>query len=775
MASTPRTRWIVYLPAIATLALALVVFRNAVSWYERPIGGAFIDPDGAVSNLGLPTWDGFQQGLGFPDRVVEVDGEPLGRSAGEYHASAWDRAVDRAARAGRSTVHARVETVTGPREVDLAVRRLDPAAWWLYAGGLFLIAGFYVGAALIAISASPRGPLARTFAKTAILAALFLFTLFDYHTTRALVPLFEATFAMVPMAFISLALRLPDDVALLRRWPWLVAVLDAAGLGLALAMVFAHASGGTSLGLRAICAALFGASFLFFAGTFLVRFVLAKGERRQILRALLVAIVPPHVAIGLGHLLAHLFSSGSVVALATVPAMALTPLSTVVAFVRHDLWGSRALLSRVFARGVIIGLTSLTALAAGTVLATAFGAELKSALIASAIAAVIAAPLVLLALRAGDRRLFPARAEYKPTVAELSEELTSITDPAEVSAAIERTVRRWLSVEQFELEPAGAAEAGGGESAEPEPDEASGARVIQRSTSGDVMRVPVAFGGKLLGTLCAGKKLGGALFTSEDLDLLRTIANQGALALAHAQAYAELEERRREEAAAWRGERAALVETLAAEIVHEVRYPINYFRTTFERVAAGGKLDSEDIDIGAEEVGRLERLVQQLLRAVSGKKLDRRPTRIADLVHKAETLLRERLGGRPLHAVVHGDVAVRCDPDQATQVMVNLLANALDAAGPGGQVGVEWASSASGGELVVWDDGPGFTGDPKRIFAPWYTTKPTGTGLGLAITSRIVRAHGWDIEATHASGKTRFAIAVPPADLVRPTEEVDVA
>ena len=66
----------------------------------------------------------------------------------------------------------------------------------------------------------------------------------------------------------------------------------------------------------------------------------------------------------------------------------------------------------------------------------------------------------------------------------------------------------------------------------------------------------------------------------------------------------------------------------------------------------------------------------------------------------------------------------------------------------------------------MWDDGPGYEGDVSHLFAPWFTTKPRGTGLGLAITQRIVRAHGWTIDAERVGGITRFVISIPSADVV---------
>jgi signal transduction histidine kinase len=128
-------------------------------------------------------------------------------------------------------------------------------------------------------------------------------------------------------------------------------------------------------------------------------------------------------------------------------------------------------------------------------------------------------------------------------------------------------------------------------------------------------------------------------------------------------------------------------------------------------------------------------------------------------------LLRDALSGRSLEVDVPGGPALRCDTDQITQVLVNLVANAIDASGPRGRVGVVWEVDDEGGELMVWDDGPGFAADPSHLFSAWFTTKPRGTGLGLAITQRIVRAHGWGIDATRVEGRTRFIVTIPSSDV----------
>jgi signal transduction histidine kinase len=793
--------------ALAGLVFALFSLRHAVRWYAHPFGGILLDPDGQVSSFGLPAWDGFRQGLQYPDQILEVDGRPLVvPPGGSSRAETWDRAVEAAARAGHPTVHVRAHTSGGDRELDLRIDRLDPIAFWMIGGLPIAIALLYGTGAVVALLASPKGRLARTFAKTTLLAALFLLTLFDYHTTRRLVPLFYVAFAMVPMGFFALPLRLPDEVPWLSRRPWIVSVLDGSGAAIALAMIAAHLLGATTVALRALCTALFGASFFFFAAAFLIRFARAKGDRRATMRALLVAMVPAHVVIGSAFVLGSFSLGGATSALLAVPALALTPLSSVVALVRHDLWGSRALLSRGLSRGLIVLGTSALSIVLGTAVAAVFHVAPAGALLAATVAGLAAGLLVQPALHFGDQALFPSRAVYKPTIEQLSEELTLITVPEEVGHAVERTVRRWLPCEHVEFCPVRPITMGetpqpprsGLISKPPVPPEdehgaASGIHpllnVSQLATTPDKaapssvppppvptadpateLRVDVLFRGSPLAVIEVGRKRGGALFTSEDMDLLRTIANQAALALAHAYSYAELELRRRQQAAAWRGEREALVETVAAEIAHEVRYPINYFRSLFRRGQGSLRLDAEDVDIGCDEVERLERLVSGLRRVVT-RRLERRRVTVDDLVVKSERLLRDHLGTRTLEVDVRAGeerAALRCDYDQVTQVLVNLISNALDAAGDTGRVGVSWASSPQGGGvLTVWDTGDGFEGDPSRVFAPWYTTKPRGTGLGLAITHRIVRAHGWTIEPERRGDRTLFVIEIPASDIAR--------
>jgi PAS domain S-box-containing protein len=121
---------------------------------------------------------------------------------------------------------------------------------------------------------------------------------------------------------------------------------------------------------------------------------------------------------------------------------------------------------------------------------------------------------------------------------------------------------------------------------------------------------------------------------------------------------------------------------------------------------------------------------------------------------------------------------VTCQPGKINQVVMNLLANAIDACPAGRKVSVrtEAAPGADGVVLTVADTGTGI--DPAvrdRIFDPFFTTKPVGrgTGLGLSISYGIVQAHGGTIavESEPGAGSTftvRLPLTPPVAALPKP-------
>ena len=113
---------------------------------------------------------------------------------------------------------------------------------------------------------------------------------------------------------------------------------------------------------------------------------------------------------------------------------------------------------------------------------------------------------------------------------------------------------------------------------------------------------------------------------------------------------------------------------------------------------------------------------------------------------------------------------VLVDADQASQVLLNLTLNALQAsAGAPCVVTYLYKQVDVAGRrhdvVGVRDDGPGIAQEKiEQIFDPFFTTRPSGSGLGLSLSSRIVQAHGGFIDVESRPGETTFWLHLPTPD-----------
>ena len=94
-------------------------------------------------------------------------------------------------------------------------------------------------------------------------------------------------------------------------------------------------------------------------------------------------------------------------------------------------------------------------------------------------------------------------------------------------------------------------------------------------------------------------------------------------------------------------------------------------------------------------------------------------------------------------------------------MLLNLLLNAVDAAGPNGRVRVVLRSDERQLELRIYDTGPGPPQEiARRLFEPFATGKPEGIGLGLTVARQIAEAHGGSL-GFEADGGTCFKLVLP--------------
>ncbi|MEW5984753.1 MAG: ATP-binding protein [Acidobacteriota bacterium] len=108
--------------------------------------------------------------------------------------------------------------------------------------------------------------------------------------------------------------------------------------------------------------------------------------------------------------------------------------------------------------------------------------------------------------------------------------------------------------------------------------------------------------------------------------------------------------------------------------------------------------------------------------------------------------------------------AISLDAAQMEQVLLNILKNAAEAAGPGGRVTVRTGVAGASPFIEVEDSGPGVSGEVRsHLFTPFFTTKQNGQGIGLTLVQEILRRHGFDFDLdAPEGGPTRFRVVFGP-------------
>lgn len=218
-----------------------------------------------------------------------------------------------------------------------------------------------------------------------------------------------------------------------------------------------------------------------------------------------------------------------------------------------------------------------------------------------------------------------------------------------------------------------------------------------------------------------------------------------------------------------RTRRLAAVGRLAAGVAHEIRNPLSSikgFATYFKERYEDMEEDRRTADVMIQEVDRLNRVIGQLLEFARPMVLEKKPVRPGVIIGHAIKMIEARAEaqGVKIETGLHSD-PVTMDADRMTQVLLNLLMNAIEAMPDGGtlSVTVEVDDSNRYARFTIRDTGNGIEADDlNHVFDPYFTTKASGTGLGLAVVHKIVESHGGDIQVESEKGKgTAFTVLLP--------------
>jgi len=257
-------------------------------------------------------------------------------------------------------------------------------------------------------------------------------------------------------------------------------------------------------------------------------------------------------------------------------------------------------------------------------------------------------------------------------------------------------------------------------------------------------------------------------FLKDERSLLDAIARQIAVIVEHQEAE---EERTHLQKQLMHADRLATIGQLAAGVAHELNEPLSSilgFAQLLKRDEGMSEAVRQDIQKIVAASLHAREIIKKLLLFARQTPTFKGPVDMNGVVSGAIDLFRHHLEkeGIELVCVPCPEMPVlAADAGQLTQVLVNLLVNAVQAMPGGGRLIVRTQVREEHVVCTVEDTGMGMTEEIlDRLFVPFFTTKEVnqGTGLGLPVVHGIVTSHGGTIEVASAPGKgTAFTIRLP--------------
>jgi class 3 adenylate cyclase len=466
-------------------------------------------------------------------------------------------------------------------------------------------------------------------------------TLFDFQSTQVFTQLFLFCWFMTSAVLLHLAFVFPEDRPLVRRYPSVQYLFYLPSLALwgfdqltKIAFSDFYYASNVGLYLAYVHAVYWMAALLILLASLIgsalrATSAVARNRAVTVFCGFAAGFIIPMVSESMAILL-HVNLPLEFVWLLTL----LLPLSITYAILRYNLFDVGMIVRRTLTYGVLTGLV----IGSYLLLVWFFNALLRDAAIAQARGFPVLFGLgVLFGLnplrariqRGLDRLFFRTKYDFRQTIETLSQDLTALLDPDEIARRIVTTVTTALNVSNTALYLADASNVY--HAAAVQGDTADRLAGVQPSRDHDIVELiarqrrglsrydleahpllaqkvpeaareferlgislalPLLFKDDLIGMLALGEKRSGALFTEEDLELLRTLTSQSAIALANARSYRSLEATNDELRAALRK-----VELLEHVKTHLGKFVPTAVRRIIELDPTAPALDKHDQDV----------------------------------------------------------------------------------------------------------------------------------------------------------------------------------
>lgn len=269
---------------------------------------------------------------------------------------------------------------------------------------------------------------------------------------------------------------------------------------------------------------------------------------------------------------------------------------------------------------------------------------------------------------------------------------------------------------------------------------------------------PLSAGGTLLGVMTLGEKVEYKPFSFEEMDLLKTIADQTAGSLLSLKLSEDLRKSKEMEA----------YQTMSAFLMHDLKnlasslslavqnLPVHFDNPEFRKDVL------QTMELGVRKINGMCGHISMLSQKIELKQVE---TDLNHLITNSLSTLNGSLGGSLIQDLQPVPKLI-IDPEQFQKVLINLVLNARQAIEDGGEIRVATEHKDGWVTLSVSDNGSGMTKEfmEHSLFRPFKTTKKNGMGIGLFQSKMIVEAHRGRIEVESEVGKgSVFRVFLPMA------------